>query len=178
MFLCDLGVHQGGGTDGDRVEEEEVQEEPPQSATAKQEEAKRRWGRKAVQNPPPPISQVRLIIHHFLCSCRFQVILLCLLQKIRIEKLGYKMTDTLWYSDSGTNGQPKGVAISHTLIIQSLAKIAMKMASVRMMYDIKIQVLLYYSSPMNIMLPCMSLIDLMNHQHKFYVMFITLCNSI
>jgi long-subunit acyl-CoA synthetase (AMP-forming) len=33
------------------------------------------------------------------------------------------MADTLWYSDSGTNGQPKGVAISHTLMIQSLAKI-------------------------------------------------------
>jgi hypothetical protein len=32
-------------------------------------------------------------------------------------------------------------------IIQSLAKIAMKMATVRMMYDIRIQVLLYYSPP-------------------------------
>ena len=57
------------------------------------------------------------------------------------------MVDTLWYSDSGTNGQPKGVEISHTLIIQSPAKIAMKMATVRMMYDIRIQILLYYSSP-------------------------------
>ena len=58
------------------------------------------------------------------------------------------MADTLWYSDSGTNGQPKGVEISHTLIIQPPAKIAMKMATVRMMYDIRIQVLLYYSSPL------------------------------
>ena len=49
------------------------------------------------------------------------------------------MADTLWYSDSGTNGQPKGVEISHTLIIQSLAKIAMKMTTVRMMYDIRIK---------------------------------------
>jgi long-subunit acyl-CoA synthetase (AMP-forming) len=56
------------------------------------------------------------------------------------------MADTLWYSDSGTNGQPHGVEISHTLIIQSLAKIAMKIATVRMMYDVRIQVLLY-SSP-------------------------------
>jgi len=48
------------------------------------------------------------------------------------------MADTLWYSDSGTNGQPKGVEISHTLFIQSPAKIAMKMATVRMMYDIRI----------------------------------------
>ncbi|CAD6228886.1 unnamed protein product [Miscanthus lutarioriparius] len=39
------------------------------------------------------------------------------------------MADTLWYSDSGTNWQPKGVEISHTLIIQSLAKIAMKMTT-------------------------------------------------
>jgi long-subunit acyl-CoA synthetase (AMP-forming) len=56
------------------------------------------------------------------------------------------MTDTLWYYDSGTNWHPKGVEISHTLIIQSLAKIAMKMVTVRMMYDIRIQVLLYYRS--------------------------------
>jgi len=48
------------------------------------------------------------------------------------------MADTLWYSDSGTNGQPKGVEISHTLIIQPPAKIAMKMATVRMMYNIRI----------------------------------------
>ena len=52
------------------------------------------------------------------------------------------MADTLWYSDSGTNWQPKGVEISHTLIIQSLAKIAMKMTTVRMMYYIRIHVLL------------------------------------
>ena len=47
----------------------------------------------------------------------------------------------------GTNGHPKGVDISHTFIIQSLAKIAMKIATVMMVYDIRIQVLLYYSSP-------------------------------
>jgi hypothetical protein len=59
------------------------------------------------------------------------------------------MADTLWYSDSRTNGQPKGVAISHTLIIQSLAKIAIKMATVRMMYDIRIQVQYITVPPMN-----------------------------